>query len=386
MAKPSGFPRELRLGPLRITFGALAVGLIALGALAFGSWATGTPSYCGSCHEMRPEFYTWQVSDHKNAGCVQCHMEPGATGVKAVVAGRSNQLREVYKHLTGTYYLPIEVAKPVSNEACLQCHPLQWEQQASGDLKFPHSNHKAAGIACVQCHAGVAHGKLAERQQTIDGVFAAWNDSKGRSNMVRPFRIIGMKDCIDCHSERDVPTTCETCHTKLIKPESHQAANFVQGGEHGRLAAADITSCNKCHSFTVSMIQVRASDPVAQYARNNTFCNGCHKQKPTSHDANWNVNHGARAKDVGVTACQVCHEVTPPKKGSGALAKTYCNQCHQRPHPIPTRAQGHPIEIPAGPPGDSCMGCHSRQVCGKCHTSLVPKVPQPAQQQPASHS
>ncbi len=368
MAKPSGFPRELRLGPLHITFGAIGITVTVLGALAFGSWATGTPSYCGSCHEMRPEYYTWQASDHRNAGCIQCHTDQGPRGL---FASKSVALREVYKHLTGTYYLPIEVAKPVSNSACLQCHSLQWEQQASGDLKFPHSQHKTAGIACAQCHAGVAHGKLAERQQTIDGAFSAWNDAKGRSNMVRPFRLVGMKDCIACHSERDVPTKCETCHTKLIKPESHQAADFVDGGQHGKLAVLNLDSCNKCHSFTVSMVQVRASSPVAQYARNNSFCAGCHKQRPPGHDAGWNARHGVRAKEVGVAACQVCHEVTPPKRTGGALAKTYCNQCHLKPHRIPAKEQGHPIQIPPGPPTVAACGrCHPVRTCGACHTNL----------------
>lgn len=367
MSESSGFPREFRLGPLRVTPGLVLI-VMAVAGLWFVATRIGSaPAYCGSCHEMRPEYYTWRVSDHRNVGCAQCHR---ADATKGSLQNRAVAFREIYKHVTGKYLLPIEMAGPIPDDTCLRCHPAQWEHEASGDIIFPHVRHKTAGVPCISCHAGVAHGRLAERQQTIDSAFASWSDAKGRSNMVRPYRIIGMKECMDCHRSRDVSIACDTCHTKLIRPASHQAEQFET--EHGKEALANLDTCDRCHSFTTSTVRVKAPNPVAEYARNNTFCTGCHAQRPAGHDADWIASHGDRAREIGVNGCQVCHEASPPRKAQGkAIAKTYCNQCHLQTHGKP--GASHPVPVPPGPPEPACTRCHSVRACSKCHTNMAPK-------------
>ena len=35
---------------------------------------TSNSAFCGDiCHEMAPEYFTWQVSAHGNMSCVSCH-------------------------------------------------------------------------------------------------------------------------------------------------------------------------------------------------------------------------------------------------------------------------------------------------------------------------
>ncbi len=43
----------------------------------FGLEATSSSKFCSSCHEMKPEYYTWKASSHSEVDCVNCHTEPG---------------------------------------------------------------------------------------------------------------------------------------------------------------------------------------------------------------------------------------------------------------------------------------------------------------------
>ena len=51
-----------------------------------------TGQFCGqSCHVMKPEFTAPQLAPHRVAGCVDCHVAPGASGwVQSNPAPRSH--------------------------------------------------------------------------------------------------------------------------------------------------------------------------------------------------------------------------------------------------------------------------------------------------------
>ena len=352
--------KSTRLRQLGMVFGLATVSLALLGGV---TWATSTPAFCKSCHEMRPEFYTWKVSDHSQVTCVRCHIGPSP---QAFVQHKLGALKQIYQHVTGKYYLPIELAQPVGSSLCLQCHSEQWESGGSGDLKIPHAKHLTQGINCTECHAGVAHGRVAEREQTIDGLFLSWNETKARSNMVRSFRLRGMKTCVECHETRGVSTSCETCHKERILPETHLASGWLQ--EHGKQALTDLSSCNRCHSYSLGMVRVKASNAAAEYARSNAFCSKCHLTRPAGHDGSIIPAHSANLRADGVEGCRICHETAKPRKVAN-VAKTFCNQCHQKPHRKPPAT--HPVPVAAGEtPTPACGRCHPLSTCGRCHVNL----------------
>lgn len=321
---------------------------------------TSFPSVCGSCHEMKPEHVTWQASAHSQIACTNCHIEPG---VIHLVQNKVQALNHVYGHLRKNYYLPVQMKKTISNAVCENCHTEARKITPSGDIKIPHEKHLARGIACIKCHAGVAHGTIAERQVTIDGNFARWTPVLGRQNMVPQYRVISMNICIDCHKENKAPLNCETCHKKIVKPSSHLSSPWMQEGLHGQEALKDVNQCNKCHSNTKSYTGVHESDPVVDYTRSNTYCLDCHLKKPDSHNQNWAWQHGARARN-DQRGCLICHQQGKAKKTDQATATT-CESCHGQPHPIP---QFHTIPLPKGTrPGDSCYTCHDQAQCTRCH-------------------
>lgn len=364
MTEASQHPSGRKVHRLRLIGASLGLAVVFLGVLALASWVTATPAFCKSCHEMRPEYYTWKVSDHSQVTCVRCHLSSTIAGF---IKYKTDALKQVARHISGKYYLPIELSQPLDSSLCLQCHAGQWESGGSGDIKIPHAKHLQQGIACTDCHAGVAHGRVAEREQTIDGEFASWNDSKGRSNMVRSFRLRGKKVCMDCHESKGVSTNCETCHKERILPEDHRASGWEK--QHGKEALKDLKSCNRCHSYSLGMVRVKAANPAAEYARSNVFCTKCHMTRPGGHDGPLIAGHDSSLTAAGAEGCQVCHEAAKPRRVVN-VTKTFCNQCHQKPHRAP--GPSHPFPVaPSQEPTSACGGCHPLSTCARCHTHLT---------------
>lgn len=328
--------------------------IILICFLAFGAIGlTQSPRasiVCQGCHEMKPEIATWQVSGHAKIACIQCHTEINAAHFAQLI------------HFTKKYYLPIQVKEPVSNSVCENCHSQNRTVTPRGDLIVPHQKHEKEGIACVTCHIGVAHGKIAERQETIDGDFSRWDDATARQNMAWQYKTISMTECLNCHKEKNGPQNCESCHSRIVPPSSHQSKEWVQNGLHGQEAFKDLDSCNECHSYSLNLVRVQNSDKVISYARSNSFCVQCHSKKPVSHTQK-PFMHGTRASQ-DQRGCLVCHEKTVTKKANVAT-KTVCISCHKQQHSLP---KFHPVPIQSGTgPVASCYKCHAQKNCTKCH-------------------
>lgn len=340
----------------------ILIGTFTIIGIAAMQKITYEPAFCGSCHEMKPQYVTWQASAHSKIACTSCHMEPE---VSNLVQDKVLLLNWVYKHIKKSYFLPIELKKPMPNSVCESCHSDSRIITPSGDIKIPHDKHLAQGITCVTCHLGVAHGNIAQRQVTIDGNFDKWTSAVGLQNMVSTFRIVNMSQCTDCHKMNKAPLSCETCHKVIVTPPSHKTVSWVQEGQHGQEAYTDVQQCNKCHSNTLSDNLTHGSDVVASYVRSNTYCSDCHLKKPSSHKQDWSWQHGELSqKDK--RSCMICHQQADKKQLAGKVVATTCNTCHGKPHSIPET--GHPIPLPKGTrPGAQCYNCHSQQQCESCH-------------------
>ncbi len=331
---------------------------------------TSTPAFCNSCHEMSPEYYTWQGSAHNQIACVKCHIEPGAANF---VKHKVESLSQVYYHFTGSYLTPIEIKKPIDNSICMQCHDMQKRVTTpSGDIKFPHTKHLAEKIQCVGCHAGVVHGSVAEKGFTAIPDYKAWNPKVGQSyvssSVSKYYTRLEMKDCIECHTDRNAPLGCETCHAKLIRPESHKVANWLSGA-HGTAAAGDFKACDKCHSISSKYKgDLPAGVKLAEYARTNTFCSSCHAKKPQGHDYMWRRTHTTPAK-ANRALCLVCHDEAGPNPTGGAPTKVVCQQCHQQRHNFSQAI--HPVRVPPSGYNATCTTCHQTAYCDRCHSKAV---------------
>lgn len=256
---------------------------------------------------------------------------------------------------------------PPANDDCLACHGDAALTHGDGralapDLqRFAASVHGQAGVACVDCHADLAHTsdfphpeKLAPAECSgchADPVaeYAASIHSKKTSG---DSRARGAR-CTDCHGMHDIlpakdaasrtnhfnlPRTCGACHGD---PERIRMGN-VPGGEivaryhdsiHGQALEKSglnvAPNCGTCHGSHA----IRAhTDPQSRVFRANESgtCGGCHEGVRAHYDASV---HGTQVK-------------------AGNLKAAVCSDCHSA-HGIQTNAPAWRLEV--------------IRECGTCH-------------------
>jgi nitrate/TMAO reductase-like tetraheme cytochrome c subunit len=344
-----------------------------------GLEATSSSKFCSSCHEMKPEYYTWKASTHAEVDCVNCHTQPGAENIPK---DKANVIVQAFKKETNTYTAPIHMPGEIPNSACEKCHNVSTrEVTPSGDLIIPHEKHNANGIECIQCHSGVAHGKIADRKMTYQSDYDRWDDTIGTAAMsdtkfIRP----DMDTCMECHKARNVSTACKTCHKTGMVPKTHTAAFKTKN--HGEFAKLDIRKCDSCHGYMskekvdgledISSVKkflenIKSSKPSVtafDYAKQNTFCKDCHSKRPASHTSHWTRDHHLLASQ-DKQQCLACHNYQIADKNNTKIVA--CATCHPSIHEGFNKV-GHPIPLAVNQQiTKKCYTCHIKPKCSACH-------------------
>ncbi|PLR91920.1 cytochrome c3 family protein [Bacillus sp. T33-2] len=347
-----------------------------------GLEGSSSSKFCASCHEMKPEFYTWKASSHSEVDCVNCHVEPGA---KNLAKGKVDTIEQAIKKQMKTYEAPIRMPSEIPDEACERCHNINTRSfTPSGDLIIPHDKHKAEGVSCIQCHSGVAHGKIADRKMTYQADYAKWDDQVGHAAMkddkyIKP----DMDTCMECHKARKITTECKACHTTGMFPESHKEPSFNMK-THGSQAAKELKDCNMCHKdmsmeeingfeelpsvtqFLHNVKDTEAKITQFDYAKQNTYCKACHSIRPPSHGSRFLSEHGDLASK-NKQKCLACHNYQQSDKIETSMVS--CASCHpsmhknnkswRKKHPVPVEADQKVTQF--------CYTCHSEPACSSCH-------------------
>jgi nitrate/TMAO reductase-like tetraheme cytochrome c subunit len=345
----------------------------------FGLEATSSSKFCSSCHEMKPEYYTWKASSHSEVDCVNCHIEPG---FKQTAKEKVALITKAVNKSDNQNVAPIRMPEEIPDSTCESCHNvLQREFTVSGDIIIPHDKHKDEDVTCIQCHSGVAHGEIADREMTFKTDYDKWDKDLGVAAMAdlkwtRPT----MDTCMECHKSRQITTECSACHTTGMIPESHEKANF-KTSSHGKQAKAELNDCNSCHKYmsTKEIVGYEETSVLAKYlssenkglnknantyAKENTFCIDCHKARPASHNNSFFSSHGTEASKNQET-CFTCHEEN--KTGTASSNTVNCSSCHQKKHLNKWR-ENHPISVGNNTkPQESCYTCHVKKTCSNCH-------------------
>ena len=348
----------------------------------FGLETTSSSKVCSSCHEMKPEYYTWKASTHSEVECTSCHTD---AVYKDLAKDKAKELvAQLKKQSTGTSAAPIRMPNEIPNSACESCHDvLTRDVTPSGDIIIPHDKHENKGVECVQCHSGVAHGKVADRKRTYSTDLDKWDSQVGTAAMsdikfIRP----DMDTCIECHKARKITTECSACHKTGMVPKSHKKEDFATK-THGKQAAANLQKCNQCHKDMSSVplegyediptvtkylnkdqVTTQKTKSQYDYAKENTFCKDCHSKRPESHSSSWMKEHGNQAsKDK--QECLACHNYQ--QAGGISTSMVACSSCHpamhkgfdKQRHPIPLAEKQNVTEY--------CYTCHVKNKCTACH-------------------
>lgn len=230
------------------------------------------------------------------------------------------------------------------------------------DVHF-HMGLEVASFTCTDCHR-------TDRVWNVETTATASSDSSGTlTTTLRTNRFF----CFKCHSSFDTyvedgtmqaeweEEDCKMCHTGKLAPRHEQTfLNQVLSSNeclmcHGNnlfpwpeqhyedswstthgLYAADRSTCSICHATE-------------------SFCNDCHKIKPSTHTSAWRGLHQAAYKKRP-SRCATCH------------TKDYCNNtCHLVNHTKNWKDHHGPAVQEQG--RDYCMDCHYLGFCIKCHDS-----------------
>jgi cytochrome c nitrite reductase small subunit len=213
---------------------AILVGALLLGGVAIP--LTNHPTFCASCHNIRPSHDTWLASTHKTVTCVDCHVRPGVNGFlhDKVYAG----LKDVAIYVFATPTEAHNLEGPVATQVCYGCHQaiLRVSEIATRDLPLPvkevglmmsHRKHMEAfekrgqGEGCTTCHSRVVHEKPIKGYPIIIPRGHVSADDKPYHPDYPEGSLLwkkALRDCFSCHDGKAtydgkvLSRKCDTCH------------------------------------------------------------------------------------------------------------------------------------------------------------------------------
>jgi cytochrome c nitrite reductase small subunit len=121
-----------------------------MAALIEGYHASGNPRVCITCHSMDGAGATWQMSNHKQFACVECHMPASGTVPRVVYKMRAG-LHDLYHELIRDYPASLSISatgRRVVNGNCLRCHRSTVERPVA---------FAGERITCTGCHRHTVH-------------------------------------------------------------------------------------------------------------------------------------------------------------------------------------------------------------------------------------
>ncbi|MCL5292349.1 MAG: hypothetical protein M1548_07470 [Actinobacteria bacterium] len=288
----------------KATLSAMIIILLAVGL----SEITSLPSFCRSCHAMRPVVASWAKGEHKIIGCLSCHREKGFGGI---TIRKLEDVRMLLTAIAGSE--PRGLNKPIRDEICLGCHAdITRRLSSESRVRVSHREFAGQGITCTDCHADTSHGKAGQSRAVV------------------------MERCSTCHNGKRVSADCSTCHSKNIdkKTKPPESSGIGHGNRWLELHGVKNQGiCTACH------------EPED--------CTRCHLEMP--HPDGWSLQHGREALG-NKNACLKCH-----------VAGRSCDNCHRLTLPHRTGwLKGHVED--AKRRGDKvCLRCHLDRDCASCH-------------------
>lgn len=128
-----------------------AVGAVAMIVIFAGYHLAGTSTFCGSCHSMENNYFTWQTSRHKQFACVECHLPTGSIAYTVLYKAYAGA-RDIAGETARSYPFAIKLtgsARAIANSNCSRCH---FSTIETTPLVKGNTN-------CMKCHKFLVHGR-----------------------------------------------------------------------------------------------------------------------------------------------------------------------------------------------------------------------------------
>jgi nitrate/TMAO reductase-like tetraheme cytochrome c subunit len=361
LARWAGRASGGRLTPRGLRVATLAAGLtlgFGLVAMVFMVQVSSTPTFCGTCHIMKPYYESWKHSKHNQVACVECHISPGLT---SEIRKKYEALSMVAKYFTGTY--STNPWAEVDDAACLRCHErrlLEGRESYQG-VAFDHRPHFAGSprglqLRCTSCHSQIVQGS----HITVTSSTCALCHFKGQAPNE------GTGRCLTCHAipERVVTTAggsfdhsqvkrldmdCRSCHGGVVRGEGNVPRE----------------RCLTCHNQASRLAELGNRDLLhrVHVTTHKVDCMNCHLQ----------IDHGRAlppgaiaAAEAPVPGAAAAEPQTPAAMPAGHAGASACQACHGSGH-MPQQnlyagIGGRGVPRTPGPmylAGVTCEGCHN---------------------------
>lgn len=198
------------------------------------------------------------------------------------------------------------------------------------EVIFGHTQH--AALDCKECHGNPEAPAEGRRHEYL----------------------YSMAECSQCHTQRQAPNECATCHQELRTTSVPPSHDTRWKRAHGRAfyqrnpVAVTADQCEMCHT-------------------SQSYCDRCHQvEQPLSHKKLWKTRHGQivrAARGSESARCDYCH--TQP---------AFCESCHlaeqPRDHTHIFRIRTHGVM--ASLDRERCQTCHTTDFCVRCHEDTAP--------------
>ena len=328
-----------RVAPGRVRVATFAASLAIGFAIVFvvvSAQLSSTPTFCGTCHIMKPYYESWKHSKHSRIACVECHIAPGIT---SEIRKKYEALSMVVKYFTHTY--GTNPWAEVEDASCLKCHErrLLEGREKFHDVMFDHRPHltetrRGLKLRCTSCHS-----------QIVQGNHIAVTSST----------------CALCHFRGQAPNAgtgrCVTCHPV---PE-HVVTAAGTPFDHSEVKRLDM-DCRSCHAGVVR------GDGAVPRER----CLTCHNQaERLARYDDREFLHRMHVSEHKVD-CMNCHltiEHGTPAHPPRTADAGGCASCHGDGHAtqrdLYAGQGGRGVPSMPGPmfaAGVTCEGCHNPNV------------------------
>jgi hypothetical protein len=264
---------------------------------------------CARCHEIRPNFESWQHSSHRKVNCTECHASSLTTNI-----------RRVGKHMRGQAperpRLQLDDALQMVDR-CRSCHQAEFAQWKSGPhsttyarifMDPDHNRQRRLMDDCLRCHGMHFQGGIAE--------------------VVRPVSTTGPWQLTDMRLINAPAIPCLACHAihREGEPMTKRERGMAAKQEVVRPSVALMDRRTQMH-LSVQYLplpeMVEGARPVKLSPdRRQGLCYQCHAPLATRQ-----VASGDDRTPTGVhegLSCLACHQ----KHGQGTRAS--CADCHPR--------------------------------------------------------
>ena len=182
---------------------------------------------------------------------------------------------------------------------------------------FEHRAHVLHGVACTQCHEGIA---------------ASTHESA--------MHVPGAAKCVSCHAKPHDTRECSACHGESSTRQEAELVHTTLKFDHSKHQRAAGGDCARCHQGAGSATAMRLEPKMAT-------CFGCHE-----HQDEWNVRK-----------CDGCHV--------NVSAENVMPESHVVHDGDFIREHG----VRAASERDLCATCHDDRSCAKCHGVTVATLP-----------